>query len=129
MKFNPKCLNGVFLGETEVVSVFEGVIINETSNATILCEAIGYPPPTVIWSSSNEDISDRVSVSDSVSVPTGYGNVTRVSVNLTIANAIREDTGEYICSANNSIGDDDKNVSITVQCKSFDCIRCVYVCM
>ena len=125
MKFNPKCLNGVFLGETEIVSVFEGVIINETNSATILCEAIGYPPPTVIWSSSNEDLSDRVLVSDSVSVSTGYGNVTRVSVNLIITNAIREDTGEYICSANNSIGDDYKNVSIIVQCKLF---VSVYVC-
>ena len=132
MKFNPKYLirlNGIFLGETEVVSVFEGVIINETKTTTIQCEAIGYPPPTVIWSSSNEYSSDRVLVSDSVSVPTVYGNVTRVSVNLTITNAIREDTGEYICSANNSISNDDKNVSIIVQCKSFDCIRCVNVCM
>ena len=62
-------------------------------------------------------LSDRVSVSDSVSVPTGYGNVTRVSVNLTITNASREDTGVYTCSANNSIGSDSSSVSITVQCK------------
>ena len=104
---------------TEIVTVFESVIINEGDTTTITCEAIGYPPPTVVWSPSNEDYSDRVSVSDSVSVPTGYGNVTRVSVNLTITNASREDTGDYICSANNSIGDDDQNVSITVQCKVF----------
>ena len=56
-------------------------------------------------------------MSDSVSVPTGYGNVTRVSVNLTITNASREDTGVYMCSARNEIGIDDNNVSITVQCK------------
>ena len=56
-------------------------------------------------------------MSDSVSVPTGYGNVTRVSVNLTITNASREDTGVYTCSANNSVGSDEKDVDITVQCK------------
>ena len=56
-------------------------------------------------------------MSDSISVPTGYGNVTRVSVNLTITNAYREDTGVYTCSANNSIGSDDRNISITIQCK------------
>ena len=56
-------------------------------------------------------------MSDSVSVPTGNGNVTRVSVNLTITNAYREDTGVYTCSANNSIGSDKRNVSITIQCK------------
>ena len=57
-------------------------------------------------------------MSESISVPTGYGNVTSVSVNLTITNAYREDTGVYTCSANNSIGSDNKNVIITVQCKS-----------
>ena len=88
----------------------------EGNNITITCEAEGYPPPTVVWNRINENLSDRISLSDSVSVPTGYGNVTRVSVNLTITNASREDTGEYICSANNSIGNDSSSVSITVQC-------------
>ena len=105
-----------FKGVTEIVTVFESVIISKGGTTTITCEAIGYPPPIIIWSTSNEDYSDRVSVSDSVSVPTGYGNVTRVSVNLTITTALREDTGDYICSANNSIGDDEQNISITVQC-------------
>ena len=105
------------VGVAEVVTVFENVIISEGDTTTITCEALGYPPPTVVWSRTNGTLSDRVSVSDSVSVPTGYGNVTRVSVNLTITTALREDTGDYICSANNSIGDDEQNVSITVQCK------------
>ena len=56
-------------------------------------------------------------MSDRVSVPTKYGNVTRVSVNLTIANTYREDTGVYTCSANNSVGSDNSNASIIVQCK------------
>ena len=101
----------------EIITVFESVIISEGGTTTITCEAIGYPPPTVVWSRTDGTLSDRVSVSDSVSVPTGYGNVTKVSVNLTITPALREDTGDYICSANNSIGDDERNVSITVQCK------------
>ena len=62
-------------------------------------------------------LSDGVSLSYSVSVPTGNGNVTRVSVNLTITNAYREDTGVYTCSANNSIGSDSRIINITVQCK------------
>ena len=92
-------------------------IVREGNTTTITCEAFGYPPPTVVWNRSNGILSDRISVSDSVSVPTGYGNVTRVSVNLTITNASREDTGVYTCSANNSISSDSSNVSITVQCK------------
>ena len=88
----------------------------ERNTATITCETEGYPPPTVVWNRINGILSDRVSVSDSVNVPTGNGNVTRVSVILTITNASREDTGVYTCSANNSIGSDSKNVGITVQC-------------
>ena len=92
-------------------------IILERNGATITCEALGYPPPTIVWSRLDGNLSDRVLVSDSVSVPTGYGNVTRVSVNLTITNASREDTGEYMCSAINSVGYDNRSVNITIQCK------------
>ena len=99
------------------MSLFNNEIIQEGNTTTITCEAIGYPPPTVVWSRINETLSDRVSVSDSVSVPTGYGNETRVIVNLTITNAYRDDTGVYTCSANNSISNDSRSIDITVQCK------------
>ena len=99
------------------VSSLDNTIVREGNTTTITCEAFGYPPPTVVWNRIDGILSDRVSVSDSVSVPTGYGNVTRVSVNLTITNASREDTEAYTCSANNSIGSDSSNVTITVQCK------------
>ena len=84
----------------------------EGSTTTITCEAIGYPPPTVAWSRTNGMLSDRVSVGDSISVPTEYGNVTRVSVNLTITNIFREDGGDYTCTANNSIGSDTKIITV-----------------
>ena len=99
------------------ISLLNDTIVREGNTTTITCEALGYPPPTVWWDRIDGTLSDRVSVSDSVSVPTGYGNVIRVSVNLTITNASREDTGVYMCSANNSVGSDDNNVNITVQCK------------
>ena len=99
------------------VSPLNDTIVREGSTTTITCETFGYPPPTIVWSRTNGTLSDRVSVSDSVSVLTVNGNVTRVSVNLIITNASREDTGVYRCSANNSIGSDNRNVNITVQCK------------
>ena len=113
------------IGVTELITLFGSTVITEGSTTTLLCEAIGYPPPTVVWNRFNGILSDGVSVSDSVSVPTRYGNVTRVSVNLTITNAYREDTGNYICFANNSIGSDNSNISITVQCKLF-AVCCIY---
>ena len=92
-------------------------MITEGDTTTITCEAIGYPPPTIVWTKTSGTLSDRVSVSDSVSAPTGSGNVTSVSVNLTMTNANREDTGLYECSASNSVGSDNRNTSVTVQCE------------
>ena len=100
-----------------MINPLNDTIVREGDTTTITCEALGYPSPTIVWNRIDGNLSDRVSLSDSVSVPTGYGNVTRVSVNLTITNAYREDTGVYRCSANNSIGSDKRNVNITVQCK------------
>ena len=77
-------------------------------------------------------------MSGSISAPTGYGNVTRVNVNLTITNASREDTGIYTCSASNSIDSDSRNASITIQRKclllsstfSFTAVSVhIYVCV
>ena len=109
----------IFLLYTGAATVlpFNDTIVREGDTTTVTCEALGYPPPTVEWNRTDGLVDDRVSMSDSISVPTGNGNVTSVSVNLTITNAHREDTGVYTCSANNSIGSDDKNVDITVQCK------------
>ena len=101
------------------VNPFNHTFVEEGSATTITCEALGYPPPTVVWNRLDGIFSERVSVSDSVSVSTGYGNVTRVIVNLTITTASREDTGEYMCSANNSIGSNYENMIITVHCKLY----------
>ena len=100
-----------------MVRALNNTVVREGDTTTITCEASGYPPPTIVWNRIDGNLSDRVSVSDSVSVPTGNGNVTRVSVNLTITNAYREDTGVYTCSANNSIGSDNRSINVTVQCK------------
>ena len=116
-----------YIGTATTDSLYDTFVI-EGNTTTITCEAFGYPPPTVLWNRINGILSDGVSVSDSVSIPTGYGNVTRVNVNLTITNASREDTGVYTCSANNSIGNDSSNVSITVQCKIVLCIRYIMCC-
>ena len=100
--------------DTTILPSYE-ITINEDITTIITCEAVGYPPPTITWSGV---LSGRVSVGGSTSVLTGTGNITRVSVKLTITNATREDTGVYMCSANNSIGNEDKTVSVVVQCKS-----------
>ena len=111
------------------VGPINGKVLIERNTITITCEAFGYPPPSVWWDRIDETLSDRVSLSDNVSVPTGYGNVTRVSVNLTITNTSREDSGVYMCSANNSVGEDIINISITVQCKFCDYLPILCTCI
>ena len=99
-------------GIAQIVSIPNITLIRERSSGTITCEAVGYPPPTVVWNRIDGAFSDRVSMSDSVSVPTGNGNEISVSINLTITNISREDRGEYTCFANNSIGSDNRSVTV-----------------
>ena len=86
--------------------------VREGDSVTLTCEAIGYPPPTVVWSRPNGVLSNRVLVSDSISVPTGNGNVTSVSVYLTVASILIEDGGDYKCFASNNIGNDSAIVTL-----------------
>ena len=93
--------------------------ITEGSNGSITCTATGYPVPTVVWQNSDgSSLSNNRLVSGSpMNMPTGVGNVTSVSVELMVIGAIRVDTGMYRCSANNSVSNTTRNISITVQCK------------
>ena len=95
-------------------------IVTERSNETITCTATGYPVPTVVWQNSDgSSLSNgRLVSGDPVNMSsTGVGNVTSVSVELMVIGAMRVDTGMYICSANNSVGNTTRNINITVQCK------------
>ena len=94
--------------------------VTEGSNGSITCTATGYPVPTVVWQNSDgSSLSNNRLVSGSpVNISsTGVGNVTSVSVVLMVIGAMRVDTGMYRCSANNSISNTTRNISITVQCK------------
>ena len=94
--------------------------ITEGSNGSITCTATGYPVPTVVWQNSDgSNLSNNRLVSGSpVNISsTGVGNVTSVSVELMVIGAMRADTGMYRCSANNSISNTSRNISIIVQCK------------
>lgn len=65
-----------------------------------------------MWNRIDGVLSDRVSV-----VGSAIGIESSTSVNLTIMNISREDTGIYRCFANNSIGSDNSTVEITVLSK------------
>ena len=99
--------------EEQVISITEG------SNGSITCTATGYPVSTVVWQKSDgSSLSNNRLVSGSpVISSTGVGNVSNVSVELIVIGALREDSGMYRCSANNSVSSITRNITITVQCK------------
>ena len=103
--------------------------IIEGSDGSITCTAAGYPVPTVVWQNSDgSSLSNNRLVSGSpVISSTGVGNVTSVSVELMVIGAMRVDNGMYRCSANNSVSDTTRNISITVQCKLQFMITCVCI--
>ena len=100
----------------------EAEVTEEGNNITLTCLAVGYPPPLVEWRKLNGSLSDRVS-STNMSMSTNEGNVTRVTVDLMLTGAYREDTGVYECSVSNLLNAVVGNISITVQCMQY----CNYV--
>ena len=105
-----------------IITPMEGQEFNiiEGNNGSITCTATGYPVPIVVWQNSDgSSLSNNRLVSGSpVNISsTGVGNETSVSVELMVIGAMREDTGMYRCSANNSVNNTTRNISVTVQCK------------
>ena len=106
------CISDLLAVQPDITNITVSDNIIEGHNITITCEATGIPLPTIIWT-----FSGRVLMSDSVNTTTGNGDVLRVTETLTVMNVSREHTGVYTCSANNSVGSDNSNIIITVQCK------------
>ena len=69
--------------------------ITEGSNRSITCTATGYPVPTVVWQNSDgSSLSNNRLVSGSpVISSTGVGNVSSVSVELMVIEAMRVEIG------------------------------------
>jgi len=74
---------------------------------SLSCDAVGNPPPTISWTrdGSPVDTSGRISLSAD-------------KKQLTITNVSRTDRGEYLCVANNSLGNATSDAAtLDVQCK------------
>ena len=87
----------------------------EGLNVTLTCIGAGHPPPHVEWRKVDGTISNRATISNS-SMSTNEGNVTRVTVKLTITGAYRDDSGSYECSVSNLLNTVTGTVNLTIQC-------------
>ena len=80
-------------------------------NSSFTCEATGYPVPTVTWHRVDGSSTDGLLINDNIL--TGDG---RMIAYLMIANASKEHTGAYTCTANNSISSDSRIIRIVGKC-------------
>ena len=85
-----------------------------TEGGSITCTATGYPVPNIVWQNNDESEVDENRIKTDSAMATGVGNLYNVSVSMTVG---RNDTGVYVCIANNSIGSDTRTINITVNCK------------
>ena len=93
--------------------------IVEGNNITFRCVGEGFPPPLVVWRRVNGLLSDRTSTTN-MTVSTGIGNETRVTVDLIFTGLHRDDTASYECSVSNLLNAVTRSVTLVV--------RCTYIC-
>ena len=106
-------LSEILLTEIPVITASEQEF-NITEGDIITCTATGYPVPDIVWLNNDGSEIDKNRVKSDSTMATGVGNLSNVSVSMIIG---RNDTGVYICIANNSIGNDTCTINITVNCK------------
>ena len=111
-------LSGILFTEIPVITASEQEF-NITEGDIITCTATGYPVH-IVWLNNDGSEVDKNRVKTDNAMATGVGNLTNVSVSMTIG---RSDTGVYTCIANNSIGNDTRTINITVNCKEL-CNNC-----
>ena len=73
--------------------------VTEGNNATLFCNATGYPVPSIVWINASS------------------GNVESRTKTLSIVAITRSESGDYTCHASNEIGNDTHTCEIDVHCK------------
>ena len=92
----------------EITTHPQGVTPKEGNNATVSCNAIGNPSPSITWTKNGSIISTAGDPRSTF----GADNKS-----LTITNVSRADSGQYQCVASNNLGKATSNAAtIDVQC-------------
>ena len=96
-----------FTDQPEITAQPQNMTLTERENVTLSCNATGNPAPSISWTKDG-------SAANSLRISLSLDNK-----QLTITNVSRDDSGDYRCVANNSIGAAvTSNVAtLDVQCK------------
>ena len=83
------------------------IVVIESNDATLYCNATGNPVPSIKWIRRSRGDDTIVSNKSALVFPAIY----------------RNESGLYQCIANNSVGNDSKNCTVDVQCKLNNYVR------
>ena len=96
-----------FTDQPEITAQPQNMTLAERKNVTLSCNATGNPAPSILWTKDGSAVnSPRI-------------NLSLDNKQLTITNVSRDDSGDYQCVANNSIGAavTSNTATLDVQCK------------
>ena len=104
-----------FTDQPEITVQPQNKTLTERENMTLSCNATGNPAPSISWTKDGSAVnSPRISLSLD-------------NKQLTITNVSRDDSGDYRCVANNSIGAAvaSNDATLDVQCKYSGFLRSI----
>ncbi|XP_048583436.1 hemicentin-2 isoform X2 [Nematostella vectensis] len=90
-------------GEEARITIGQDLRVVEKMNVRIHCPIVGFPKPVVTWTRNNQDVRSNARLF-----------VDPNTNDLLINNILTSDTGQYICSAVNPIGEDEKSSFISI---------------
>ena len=97
------------------------------------CSATGYPAPSLQWTRNGMKLSDERFTVNYIQCSSNCLVDARVTSSLMITNSSRSDIDMYTCTAMNILGNVNRSLQLTVQCKlyfsfvyfSFHIMKCV----